>query len=273
MLLPRVLTALVLMPIAIYGIFFLSPEWFPLFIGAIIALAAWEWANLSGIKDQPRRVLYAGLISLAMFGAYQLNLPLFITSVGAVFWGLATYFVLTFPESKASWQPQWKRFGLGFLVLVPAFVGLVELKGRGDVFNNMLILFLFLTIWAADIGAYTFGRLFGKNKLAPKVSPGKTIEGMLGGLGTAFVLFLLVAIFHSSAGLSSMQWILMGGLTVVVVLISVIGDLFESLLKRHRQIKDSSNLLPGHGGFMDRIDSLCAASPVYCLGLILIDVI
>jgi phosphatidate cytidylyltransferase len=274
MLLQRVLTALVLIPVAVYGVFFLPVQYFPWFVGVIVALAAWEWANLAGIKDQPRRVLYALLVSGAMYGSMHLPvLP--VVGLAVLFWLAAFYLVLTFPETKDQWQPQWRRFFAGFIVLVPAFRGLVELKGMGvgAMSGNFLILYLFLLIWGADIGAYFSGRTFGKRKLAPKVSPGKSWEGVYGGWFVTLLLVIGLGYYHggASAPWSPEQWFKVGFLSFVVVLISVVGDLFESMLKRHRGIKDSSNLLPGHGGFMDRIDSLCAAVPFYAAGMAILD--
>jgi len=149
---------------------------------------------------------------------------------------------------------------IGLLVLLPAWQGLVLLKHWP--LGNWLILSVMVLVWAADIGAYFSGRAFGKRKLAPQVSPGKSWEGVYGGLAVSLVITLVVGI--------SRDWgvgqILLGLLgAALVVMASVIGDLTESMFKRRSGIKDSSNLLPGHGGVLDRIDSLTAAIPLFAV--------
>ncbi len=159
------------------------------------------------------------------------------------------------------------RAVMGLFVLVPAWVGLNHLRTGGFQFgdssnNLLLILYVFCVVWVADIGAYFAGRAFGKAKLAPRVSPGKSWAGVWGGL-VAVGAFALVVSFLASAGAG--QTLLLIVASLATGLVSVLGDLLESMLKRHRGIKDSSQLLPGHGGIMDRIDSLTAAIPVFAL--------
>ena len=156
---------------------------------------------------------------------------------------------------------------MGLFVLVPAWVGLNHLRTGGFQFgdstnNLLLILYVFCVVWVADIGAYFAGRAFGKAKLAPRVSPGKSWAGVWGGL-MAVGVFALVVSWLASAG--TVQTSLLIVASLATGLVSVLGDLLESMLKRHRGIKDSSQLLPGHGGIMDRIDSLTAAIPVFAL--------
>ncbi len=147
-------------------------------------------------------------------------------------------------------------------VLGATWMGLVWLKVQPEA--SLLLTWLMLLVWGADVGAYFAGRLFGNKKLAPQVSPGKTWAGVYGGLITSIVISITIAYFYLPV-MNQTKWLLLVDLTVVVVAISVIGDLFESLLKRNRGIKDSSSLLPGHGGVLDRIDSLCAATPMFVL--------
>jgi len=125
-------------------------------------------------------------------------------------------------------------------------------------------------VWGADVGAYFAGRTFGKHKLAPNVSPGKTWEGVYGGIVTTTLVAFIAGLMLQDTihmDLTIKQWILLFAATFVVTAVSVVGDLVESMMKRHRGIKDSSNLLPGHGGVMDRIDSMTAALPVFALAL------
>jgi phosphatidate cytidylyltransferase len=155
-------------------------------------------------------------------------------------------------------------YGAGFCTLVPALVGIVTL--RFDFGSKYLLLVLGL-VWAADIGAFFVGKYFGKHKLASKISPGKTIEGVVGGIVAAAVVAIFAGI---TVHLHVLAWVLWLLLVIVTVLWSIIGDLFESMLKRMADVKDSGTLLPGHGGFYDRIDSMTAAVPIFTLGLLLL---
>ncbi|CAM3688648.1 phosphatidate cytidylyltransferase [Parendozoicomonas haliclonae] len=266
MLKQRVITGLALLPVALCGVFLLPQEWFAIFIGAIITLAAWEWANLSGFSAVWQRVLYAAVTGGLLLCLFSLSvLPLsFLLGAGLVWWLVAVMLVISYPDSLAVWKPRIVQLIIGWLVLIPAWGGLVFLKSQGtpefEQQGNALILYVFVLVWGADVGAYFAGKTFGRRKLAPHLSPGKTWEGVLGGLLTITLIALGVAwyrelgLFHA-IGLLAMTW--------VVGLVSVLGDLLESMFKRERGIKDSSSLLPGHGGIMDRIDSLTAAIPVF----------
>jgi phosphatidate cytidylyltransferase len=162
----------------------------------------------------------------------------------------------------------WQRCVIGVLVLVPAWVSLQQLKTYDQ--SNFLILLLMFLIWGADIGAYFAGRAFGNKKLAPAVSPGKSWAGLYGGLLTAALIVITMTFASGDLQFDSALWWQFFATCMLVTLISVLGDLSESMFKRFRGIKDSSNLLPGHGGILDRIDSLVAAGPVYALLLIAI---
>lgn len=161
---------------------------------------------------------------------------------------------------------------MGALVLVPAWVGLNHIRSShfqlANVDNNLLLLvYVFCVVWIADIGAYFAGRAFGKAKLAPRVSPGKSWAGVWGGLAAVAVLSLVVSLLIGCDGRETLLLLI---LSLVTGAVSVLGDLLESMLKRFRGIKDSSQLLPGHGGIMDRIDSLTAAIPIFALGMTLL---
>lgn len=266
MLKTRIITALILAPIAIGGIFFLPPLGFALFTGAIISIGAWEWANMSGITGQAGRLAFAGLTAAVLYGL--LNVP----AVGVLWLALAWWIfcflmVRSYPKGSEFWGSVPVRAVMGLLVLVPAWVGLNHLRtgsvSFGDLDSNLLlILYVFCVVWVADIGAYFAGRAFGKAKLAPRVSPGKSWAGVWGGL-VAVSVFAGIASVLASASTSEALFLIVA--TLVTGLVSVLGDLLESMLKRFRGIKDSSQLLPGHGGIMDRIDSLTAAIPVFAL--------
>lgn len=265
MLKQRIITALILLPIALGGFFLLQGAQFALFIGAVVALGGWEWARLAGFQAQWQRVLYALLVVVLLFGLY--HAPVLATPVlviGVVWWGVATALVLGFPQSSAHWSSAWRRVVIGLLILLPAWQGLVLLKQWPQA--NWLIMTVMVLVWAADIGAYFSGKAFGKRKLAPAVSPGKSWEGMIGGLCTCLLITLIVSLVE---GWSTGNTVLALLGAAVVVAISVVGDLTESMFKRQSGIKDSSNLLPGHGGVLDRIDSLTAAVPVFALLLMI----
>ncbi|MEC7377971.1 MAG: phosphatidate cytidylyltransferase [Pseudomonadota bacterium] len=266
MLKTRIITALVLAPIAIGGIFFLPPLGFALFTGAIITVGAWEWANMAGVGSGAGRVVYALITAAILFAL--LNVPFEVVLWLALVWWLVCFLLVrSYPAGSERWGSLPVRAAMGLLVLVPAWVGLNHMRTGGFQFgdsssNLLLILYVFCVVWVADIGAYFAGRAFGKAKLAPRVSPGKSWAGVWGGL-LAVGLFALLIGFLASAGLSEIFLLVIASLATGLV--SVLGDLFESMLKRYRGIKDSSQLLPGHGGIMDRIDSLTAAIPVFAL--------
>ncbi len=259
MLKQRVLTALVLLPIALAGFFLLDGAAFALFIGAVVSLGAWEWARLAGLVGQSLRVGYAAGLAALLLGLYQLPaLGPWLLFLGLLWWALATALVLGFPASSRHWASVPRRLLIGLLVLVPAWQGLVLIKQWP--LANELILAVMVLVWGADIGAYFAGKTFGKRKLAPQVSPGKSWEGLVGGLLTSLLIVLLVALYRGWV-LNELLLALVGA--ALVVLMSVVGDLTESMFKRQAGIKDSSQLLPGHGGVLDRIDSLTAAVPVF----------
>lgn len=259
MLKQRVITALALLPVALGGFFFLDGAAFALFIAAVVVLGGWEWARLAGFSAQPLRIAYAGLVALLLWGLYHTPaLAPWLLGVAVFWWVLATLMVLSYPVSSRYWGGLPGRLLIGLLILLPAWQGLMLFKQWPQA--NALIIAVMLLVWGADVGAYFTGKAFGKRKLAPKVSPGKSWEGLCGGLATSLLITLLVGLQQG--------WMLGGlllalGGAALVVLVSVVGDLTESMFKRQAGIKDSSNLLPGHGGVLDRIDSLTAAIPLF----------
>ncbi|MDX1341880.1 MAG: phosphatidate cytidylyltransferase [Reinekea sp.] len=267
MLLQRVLTAAILAPLMLAGIFLLPDVGFRVFIGLIVALGAWEWANISGVKTQGGRVVVAVVSGLLLL-AIHLAIPVASTLWSAlilttlIWWLIASVTVFLYPN-KATWLSSVVlRIAVAVPVLGAFWMGLVWLKNQPQ--SVLLLTWLMLLVWGADIGAYFAGRLFGNRKLAPKVSPGKTWAGVYGGMLTSVLVSVVIAYFFlPDHGLKGWAWLVI--LSSAVVAISVMGDLFESLLKRNRGIKDSSALLPGHGGILDRIDSLCAATPMFVL--------
>lgn len=266
MLKTRILTALILAPIAIIGIFFLPPLGFAVFTGVAISLGAWEWANMAGYTTSATRIGYAALVAVILAVVYQMP-TLNVLWLGVVWWVLALLMVRAYPDGTSVWGGSPARAAMGLLVLVPAWVGLNHLRNGtllfGEVDNGLVaILYVFLVVWVADIGAYFAGRAFGRAKLAPRVSPGKSWAGVWGGLAAVALLAMAAGLLAGAGVLDTLILLLA---SMLVAGISVVGDLLESMLKRFRGIKDSSQLLPGHGGIMDRIDSLTAAIPVFAL--------
>lgn len=261
MLKQRIITALILLPIALCGFFLLDGANFALFIGLVVTLGAWEWARLAGLIAQGLRVAYAVVVAgLLMLLHLMPELAPWVLGVSVPWWALATWLVLTYPRTSELWASVACRLLIGLLVLLPAWQGLVLIKHWP--LGNWLIMAVMVLVWGADIGAYFSGRAFGKRKLAPQVSPGKSWEGVYGGLALSLVITAVVGVTREwSAG----ELILGLFGAAVVVLVSVVGDLTESMFKRRSGIKDSSNLLPGHGGVLDRIDSLTAAIPLFAV--------
>ncbi|WP_417779824.1 phosphatidate cytidylyltransferase [Stutzerimonas xanthomarina] len=255
----RIITAAILLPIALIGFFLLDGLAFALFIGVVVVLGGWEWARLAGFAAQPVRVLYAMAVGLLLAGLYMSpSLAPWLLALSVVWWLAATALVLSYPRSQRHWRGRAGSLLIGLLILLPAWQGLVLLKQWPQ--GNWLIVAVMVLVWGADIGAYAAGKTFGRRKLAPQVSPGKSWEGMIGGLVTSLLIALFVGLYQSWSA-RELVLALLGAALVVVI--SVVGDLTESMFKRSSGIKDSSQLLPGHGGVMDRIDSLTAAVPVF----------
>jgi len=266
----RIVTALVLAAVFLGALFGLSPGLFTLFAAVVIGIAGWEWSHLSDIDNAAGRVGYlllaaALMIPLYIYGVYgpwgpvpDLVKP--VLFIGCLWWALALLWVQGYPTSALLWGSIAGRLLMGVVILVPAWLALVVLAHLES--GHWLILLVVLVVAGADVGAFFTGRALGRRKLAPAVSPGKTVEGLIGGLATVLVvasLFLYVSPAHQSHG---WQWLVVVSITAVA---SVLGDLVESMVKRHRGVKDSGTILPGHGGMLDRIDSLSAALPVFTL--------
>ncbi len=263
MLVKRLATGLVLGPLFLLAILTLEPKYFNLLMMVVLALGAWEFSRLAKIIDSHRRLLFVvAVVLLALFFHYSLDNIDWLLYVLVFWWALNLYWVVSYPKNVNFWFGSvTRRLANGVLLLVPMWLALVELRVDHGVEHLLLLLLL---IWGADTGAYIVGRSFGKHKLAPKVSPGKSIEGVFGGLGTALLVTLVFLYFQNISPDQYWFYIL---LSLGVVLVSILGDLFESLYKRASNIKDSSHLLPGHGGILDRFDSLSAAAPFFLLGM------
>ena len=271
MLKARVLTALVMLPIALLILFVLPEDAFAMCVGLIVLVGAWEWIRLSGLVSQV--ITWALLVIFAGVLIWSYLLPTvyvpMLLGIGCIFWIGAAAMVMMYPKSKEQVGGKRMKLGFGLLVLIPAYVALLYLRRHEA--HLLLIALLVTIIWAADVGAYFVGRQFGTTKLAPNVSPGKSWAGLFGGMIVALAVGMLGASIGEPADhlFSPIAWSVLIGIVAMTVLFSVLGDLFESLIKREQGVKDSSSLLPGHGGVMDRIDSLTAATPVFALSVYL----
>ena len=259
----RILTALVLVPLFLSAVIFLPSTWFALAMGLIMMMAAWEWTGLAEIHKLLGKLAYLLSVSLLMLLAYHFirtRHPEVISIFAFFFWVIAILMVVRCQVHGLERSRLIFPAGLiGVLVLIPAWLSLLVLR-ETEPDGVTLVLFLMLLIWCADISAYFCGRKWGRRKLCDKVSPGKSWEGVFGAVLCSLVLALVSGFFY---GLATGQLVLFAGISVITVLASILGDLLESLMKRLAEVKDSGTLLPGHGGVLDRIDSLTAALPVF----------
>lgn len=261
MLRTRIITAAVLIGLLLVVLLWLPPMATKLAMTAVVLAGAWEWSAFLKLQRLSGRVLYVAAVAACLALVWQLSLAQslcrLVLVVALVWWVIALLWVIFAPRRVAAWSAALA----GVLALIPAWVAMVRL--RLDVpQGEQWLLFALCLVWAADIGAYIAGRSFGRVKLAPQVSPGKTWEGVAGGL----LFAVAVAVWGSWWFAVSVPKFV--PLCLAVVAFSIVGDLTESLLKRFAGLKDSGTLFPGHGGVMDRIDSLTGAMPVLLLGLV-----
>jgi phosphatidate cytidylyltransferase len=267
----RTITALALVPIVIAAVLWLPTPAFALVLAGVWMLAAVEWCTLAGLTRRTSRTLYpiAVLGVMALVWIWPEVQPWFF-GLSAIWWVVQAVALARIREIPRVVGVQWSLFASGFLVLVGPWAALIYLHGIPDM-GPALVLFLLFLMWTADSMAYFVGRAWGdgRAKLAPVLSPGKTRVGVYGAIVGAAACGLTFAWILSASPTVTLLILLVCGVSVVI---SIVGDLYESLLKRRRGLKDSSHLLPGHGGMLDRIDSLTAAAPVFALGITLIGV-
>lgn len=262
----RIVTGSLLVGVLVVVMFWMPPRATLVVLTTLVLIGAWEWSAFLRTSSAAVRVLYVVLIAALLYFVWQfaagpgkLHMVLAVT---VAWWIIAFIWIVLAPRRVAPWSAA----VAGIFALVPAWFALAYLRlisMRGAEW----VLFVFLLVWMADIGGYVFGRRYGRLRLAPKVSPGKTWEGALGGVA----LSGLIAIGGSAWFRLPLRIFL--PLCLAVVAFSIVGDLTESLLKRYVGVKDSGTLFPGHGGVMDRIDSITAAAPVLVFGLLVLRVI
>ena len=272
----RIITALILAPLVILGIFKLPLIGFIIALTAITLLGFWEWTQFtesnSRIVALVPAVVVTGLsflfISPDAASLNQLATPHYtVLALGFAWWIIASGMAITYPKTTNLWQnSKALRHVFGFLTLIPFLWSVIILRASDisvDPYHGAkLVLYVCFLVWAADSGAYFAGKSMGKRKMAPHVSPNKTIEGLIGGIIAALIVGWLFAGWFDIQFTSPVHMVI---ITLITVVISVLGDLVESMFKRVSGIKDSSNIIPGHGGILDRIDSLTAAFPVFAL--------
>lgn len=264
----RVTTALFLAPLPILAVLFLPTPWLAAAVAAVLLAGLWEWTHFAGVHERlPRAAFLAAnallMASLVWGGGPSLFTLKLATLLGVLWWGLVCLW-LARPDFGRADTPANRSLKLlaGTLGIVPAWCALGWLHSE-DPYGARWTLYAIALVWVADSGAYFAGSKWGRRKLAPAISPGKSWEGVYGGLA-ACALFAIPAV--PVLGLSWSQLPALWLVTLAVAGISVVGDLFESLMKRHSGVKDSGALFPGHGGLMDRLDSLLAALPVFVVG-------
>ncbi len=263
MLKQRILTAIPLAALAIWLIFFKPTEWLFYALLLMALIGGWEWARLAGLRQVPARMTYAGLIVICAFALDYVNQRVpdaftLLMWLSVAWWTYVLYRMSTRSPAQPDGRYSPVKVLMGFITLIPALLALKQIHGaeRGEYW----LFYVVSIIWIADIGAYFTGKRFGKTKLAPLVSPGKTREGLYGALVATAVYTMLASIFFR---LNIIQTTMLLIIAFFATLLSVVGDLFISVLKRERGVKDSGSILPGHGGVLDRIDSITSSAPFF----------
>jgi len=289
MLLQRILTALLLIPLIVSAVFYLPStpyfSYFSILLAIIVLIGGWEWTNLISMDKLWMKISFLLFLLLPMIGVtlWTQFLELMATLLewqelkeysGAIewtvfaavlFWVLVMILIRKVPTALLQLQMRVRYKALiGWFVLFSAWMFTTRLH---TLYEAEMMMYFLLLIWIADIAAYFVGKKWGKEKLCPDISPGKTIAGMYGALGSAVLTAVGLGLFYKFPLLNASDFIL---LSILTVLISIYGDLFFSLVKRQKGVKDSGTLLPGHGGILDRIDSIIAAAPFFYAGVFLI---
>lgn len=270
MLKTRVITATLLLAVFLPILFFLPPIYINGLFLVMIVLAAWEWSRLIAPGASRAAVVYAGfcfvtIAALLFFANIDIDIALLLLAL--VFWIIGAPLILSRGTQLSLSKCQY-AFGVLGLILLPAtWFALVFLREMG----LLWLLTAMALVWVADIGAYFVGKAFGRRRLAPQISPGKTMEGALGGIVLCCLFATLCALYLPptatifGAFAVGWGWLPMFLLVISLTVLSIVGDLFESQLKRLSGVKDSSGLLPGHGGVLDRIDALLPTMPIVVL--------
>lgn len=262
----RLLTAAVLIPLFVWAVLGLPTSYFAVLLALVIVIAAMEWGAIARFPPPLRAgfvVAVAALLPLAIWAPPSTPFMYAITGGAVIWWIVSMQWLRRYEVGRPVRYGRWGAVLVGMLVLLPPWLALVALHADPAA-GPAYVLFLFVLIWAADSGAYFCGRRYGRRKLAPRVSPGKTWEGAAGGMAAALAVAVIGAGLLDVSFAAAPAFLILCGMVVVI---SVVGDLVESLFKREAGVKDSGRFLPGHGGALDRIDSLTAAAPLFYLGV------
>lgn len=273
MLKQRTITALVLAPAGVAVVLLLPTAALAAITSVMVLIALWEWARLSGFRSRPLRSALVAITALSFVPLWLIrNEPIawWIIGAGVVWWLVAALWLrhISFAAAPTRENATIKVIA-GLFAILPAWLALAELHAESPR-GPFWALFALTIVWAADIAAYFAGSRYGKVKLCPQISPNKTIAGVYGALAGAGSLAVLGGWLF---GLRGLEWIALVVLGLITVFASIVGDLFESLIKRQANVKDSGTLFPGHGGIFDRFDSLFAALPVFAAGKALLDLV
>ena len=263
MLYQRILTAVPLAAFVFWIIFFQPTAVFSTFLLFIVLVSGYEWARLSGVNNNPLRILFAFVITFVTWAIplYLADYILWLIYVSVLWWFSISYYLKFAKPKTANSQLKPDKLFIAFVVLPAAALAMQKIHAMNQ--GADWLFYALALVWVADIGAYFSGKKFGKNKLAPNISPGKTKEGLVGAV-IATSVYTLIASYYFE--LDTERSALLVLLSVILTFISVSGDLYFSFLKREAGMKDSGNILPGHGGILDRIDSVLAAMPVFAVG-------
>ena len=259
----RIITAFVLIAAVLLSVLALPNLWFAVVsLLVFVSISGWEWSRLVSLEGFHRGLYVAWLLLIAYLAYRWSDFRWVFMVLGLIWWAFVLVLLAIYEQGTTLYKEnKWLLRVSAFFVLVPAWVALITLHQQ----HQSLVIYLIALVAMADSGAYFAGKAFSKNKLAPELSPGKTREGMLGGLLGATILSIFGAWYIE---LPNQDWVYFIFLSMAVAIMSVAGDLFESLMKREVGQKDSGNILPGHGGMLDRVDGLLAALPIFTMGIL-----
>lgn len=264
MLKTRIITGIILLVLFAADLFLASFQVFALVLGFVVAASAWEWSRLCKVQNQHMQTAFAAFLGLltimVLYIPYSEALTHWILLIGVVYWIIVPISFYMLPKLQVFDQMQTGLLLQGVVVMLIAALAIQYLRSYAPQASPQLLLYAMSIVWVMDIGAYFSGKRFGKTKLAPLISPGKTWEGVFGGL-LATSLVALVVLFSAQFAQGNQVKLIIA--TLLAASVSVYGDLAESRIKRAAEQKDSSQMLPGHGGVLDRVDGVLAAIPVF----------
>ena len=267
----RLLTAFLMGPIILWGIYSLPELWFSFAAVILVTIGSWEWAAFIGLTKSLERALFVIFnVALYLVVLYLQNMSINYAVIysSVAWWLISIPLLLKFPFKDNNFlRLNFIKGLVGVVLLLATLISMVLIRSNPN-YGPEFVLYIILMIWFADSGAYFAGRRFGKNKLLPKVSPGKTWEGVIGALVVTVTSSIIAINILNIPPSDSVFFVL---ITFISVAYSIVGDLSESMFKRMSDIKDSGHILPGHGGILDRIDSLMSALPIFFIGLLLME--